>query len=144
MISMLSVNATDIRKNWSTACDMVARVRPSFIKRTHDSLVLSSREDMLKLLAGVKVSYSISKEDSGTYTIALKDIDLAENSDTKEGAIDAMAASILEYAEEFYEEYELYSKAPNRASHLPMVMKALLLGDVRTIKEEMLCQSGRI
>lgn len=141
---MLSINATDIRKNWSTACDTVARVRPSFIKRTHDNLVLSSKKDMLRLLDDVKFTYSVFKEDDGSYTAALENIDLAENAGEKEGAVDAMAASILEYAEEFYEEYELYSNAPNRAGHLPMVMKALLLGDIWKIKEEMVCQSGRI
>jgi len=53
-----------------------------------------------------------------------------------------MAAYIKEYAEEYYDDYEIMSKAPNRKSHIPYVFKALTL-DVEEIEGEIICQDGK-
>ena len=134
---MHATGATEVRKNWSKICDDVVRVRPSLIKRTHDYLFLASRNDMLKTLSILKFRITVSKEEDGSYTIISEDLDLAENAPTEESAKKAMAESILEYAEEYYDEYELYSRAPNRAQHLPYVIKALLLAYADEVEEEM-------
>ena len=144
MLDMQSINATEVRKNWSSTCDSVARFRPSLIKRTHDSLYLSSRENMLNLLSSAKFECVVYKEDDGSYTISSVPMDLVENAVSKEAACAAMAESILDYAEEYYENYTLYSNAPNRASHLPYITKALLLGDANHIKGELICRNGKI
>ena len=141
MSIMQTVNATDIRKNWSLACDQ-ARVRPSFIKRTHDRMFLSSVDNMIKLLAGVFYECVLYKEDDGSYTASLKHMDLAENAGTREETLTAMSRAILDYSEEYYDNYELYSRSPNRSSHLPYVTKALLLGSAEKIREEIVWQSG--
>lgn len=141
---MQNVNATDVRKNWSLTCDEVVRVRPSFIKRTHDNLFLSSTENMINLLAQVVFKCRIYKEHDGSYTATLESMDIAENAETKDQALNALAQSILDYAEEYYESYELYSKSPNRANHLPFITKALLLNDTEKIKETIQCRSGKI
>ena len=143
MTDMLIANATDIRKNWSNTCDSVARVRPSFIKRTHDEFVMFSTDNMLQLLDQVKCPVSVYTEEDATFTISCDNIDLAENAASKEEAYVALANAILDYANEYYEKFSLYSKSPNRAEHLPVVTKALLLGDAAKIKEDLLCRSGR-
>ena len=143
MIEMQSINATEVRKNWSETCDFVARKKPSLIKRTHDILYFSSKENMLKLLSSTRYECNVYKEDDGSYTASSATMDLAENADSKDAVFTALANSILEYAEEYYENYALYSNAPNRVSHLPYITKALLLGDVNQIKEELVCLNGR-
>lgn len=140
---MQNINATDIRKNWSTVCDSVARIRPSFIKRTHDNLILSSKDFMLQLLSSVKLDIAVYSENDGSYTVIAEDLDLAENIIDPDTAADVIAEAILDYAEEYYDEFALYSNAPNRKDHLPYVMKALLLGDVQKIKEDISCRSGK-
>ena len=50
--------------------------------------------------------------------------------------------SILEYAMEFYGEYDLWSNASNRKNHIPYVFKALLLNDVSKIGDCIVCQDG--
>ena len=68
MIEMQSINATEVRKNWSETCDFVARKKPSLIKRTHDILYFSSKENMLKLLSSTRYECNVYKEDDGSYT----------------------------------------------------------------------------
>lgn len=141
---MVVTGATEVRKNWSNVCDSVARVRPSMIKRTHDYLFMSSVSDMIALLSGVKYDVSIYAEQDGSYTAASNDMDLAENAESENLALDALAASVIEYANEYYDEFQLYSKAPNRKEHLTYIMKALLLNDIEKIRGEMVCRNGEI
>ena len=140
--AMQKINATDVRKNWSVTCDEASHVRPTFIKRTHDSLFLSSAENMLSLLSPVVYKCTVYEEEDGSYTISSHDLGLVENAASKDEAVDAMALSILDYAEEYYENYSLYSKAPNRTPHLPYITKALLLSKADLIKEAVVCQNG--
>lgn len=139
---MIVTGATEARKNWSNVCDSVARIRPSMIKRTHDYIFISSLGDMIALLSGVKYDVSIYEEADGSYTAASNDVDLAENAGSKEDALNALAGAVIEYANEYYEEFQLYSKAPNRKEHLTYIMKALLLNDIEKIRGEMICQAG--
>ena len=138
---MQLINATDVRKNWSETCDSVTRVRPSFIKRTRGALLLASREDVLSMLAAYTLTAKIIK-DKKSVTLSLNELDLVENAASIEEAKLLLAESILDYAEEYYENYSLYSKSPNRGSHQPYIIKALLLGSVERIAEELICQAG--
>ena len=140
---MKTIGATEVRKNWSTICDNVSRVRPEVIKRTHDYLFLSSKDNMLSLLQHVIYACDAVKERDGSITVMLKDMDIAENAESESAALDSVATSILDYAKEYFESYQLYINAPNRKAHLPFVTKAFLLDDVELIKEEIVCQNGR-
>lgn len=144
MQSMQPVSATDVRKNWSSICDDVVRNRPVFVKRTRDEMVITSIEDMKNILEGLKYHTDIYKEDDGTVTAVLREIDLAENGPDKEAACMSLSEAILDYAEDYYSEFQLYRNAPNRRIHLPYVMKAILLGEPASVKEEMVCRNGKI
>ena len=63
-------------------------------------------------------------------------MDLVVNGETIELAKREMGSAILEYAEEYYENFAMYSQAPNRKDHVPYVMKALLLNAADTIGED--------
>ncbi|MBO4337431.1 MAG: hypothetical protein J5842_05100, partial [Lachnospiraceae bacterium] len=74
--------------------------------------------------------------------LSLIDIDIVVNDKDEASAKKRLAAYIKEYAEEYYEDFHLYSLAPNRRSHIPYVVKALSL-DIDTITEEIICQDGK-
>ena len=131
--------ATTVRKEWSSVCDSVVRERPCFIKRTHDKIVLSSYETMMQLLKDYRFSATKLVESDGSVSLALAEMDLVVNGETIEIAKREMGAAILEYAEEYYENYYEYTHAPNRKDHLPYVMKALLINEADTIGEELVC-----
>jgi len=141
---MQPVSATDVRKNWSSVCDDVARNRPVFVKRTRDEMVMASTEDMKNILEGLRYHVDIYMEADGSVTAALREIDLAENGSDKETACTLLSEAILEYAEEYYSEFQTYRNAPNRRAHLPYVIKAILLREPASIKEEMVCRNGKI
>ena len=144
MIEMLTMNATDVRKNWSEVSESVIREKPQFIKKTRDYMMLSNVEFMNVLLSGYQFTAVKYVESDGSVTLSLNEIDLVENADSEEEAIKAMSASILEYAVDFYKDFNFWSSANNKKSEIPYVFKALVLDDVAKIGECIKCQVGEI
>ncbi len=143
MNDMLTINATDVRKNWSEVADTVIRTRPQFIKRTRDYMLLSN----ISFFEDILVAYSFTAErfveEDGSVTLSLNEIDLIENAPTEDEAKNMLASAIYEYATDFYNEFNLWSSAPNRKPHIPYVFKALILDDIKKIKECISCQAGK-
>lgn len=50
-----------------------------------------------------------------------------------------LAADILVYAEDFYNEFNYWNAASNRKKHAPYVLKALILQDITRIEELIQC-----
>lgn len=143
MNDMLTMNATDVRKDWSEVIDKVVREKPQFIKRTRDYLVLSDVSFMEILLNAYHFSAEKAIEDDGSVTLSLNEIDLVENGQTEDEAKRKLADSILEYSENFYHDFNYWSTAPNRKAHIPYVFKALILGNAERIGELIRCQDGK-
>ena len=68
---------------------------------------------------------TVYTEDDGSITLSMDDMDLAVNAPTKEAAIKALCRDMVEYAEEYRKAFAMYSAAPNRAAHAPLVKEIL-------------------
>lgn len=139
---MLAMNATDVRKDWSLVLDQVIREKPKFIKRTRDFIILSDIRFFEVLLSGYSYSAERYIEADGSVTLSLNEIDLVENDKSEEEARQKLAQSILDYAEDFYNDFQYWSSATNRKSQIPYVFKALILDDVKKIGDQIKCQDG--
>ncbi len=135
-------NASEVRQNWSTTIDSVVRERPAFINRVHDSVAMLDSNLLLELLKDYKYRIILEKEDDGSVTGFVKDLDLVENDSDKEGCIDSIVTSMKDYAIDYYTEFGYWSKAPNRMAHIPYILKLLLSSDDR-IKGDIICQDGK-
>ena len=82
-------------------------------------------------------------EEDGTVTLSLNEIDLIENGCTESEARELLGKSILEYSAEYYNEYALYSRSPNRKEHIPYIFKALIMDDPKKIGESIECRDGK-
>ncbi|WP_026517173.1 hypothetical protein [Butyrivibrio sp. MC2021] len=136
------LNATDVRKNWSVTLDAIVHDKPAYIKRTHDNIALMDVSTLNELLAGYKYTADKYDEDDGSVTLSLRELDIVVNDADLEATKRRLAEYIKEYAEEFYSEYNVWSKAPNRKGHIPYVFKALTL-DTDSILEDIVCQNGK-
>lgn len=82
-------------------------------------------------------------EPDGSVTLSLNELNLAENDKTEDETKRKLAASILEYAQDFYNDFNYWGKAPNLKGNIPYIMKALILDDVDKIAECIKCQDSR-
>lgn len=144
MNDMYVMNATDARREWSLVVDRAVRERPQFIKRTRDYILLADIMLMENILSAYKFTAQILPEDDGSVTLSLNELDLAENAKTLNEAKLLLGRSILEYAEDFYNDFRFWSSAPNRKQHVPYILKALIMNDAEKIGESIECQAGGI
>lgn len=140
---MLMEQATTVRKEWSSVCDSVIHEKPKFIKRTRDKMWFSNLETMSEILSAYKFTAEKFQESDGSVTLSLNEMDLIENGKNEQEARLNLGKSILDYATEYYAEYELYSKSPNRKPHIPYIFKALIMDDAGKIGEAIVCHDGK-
>lgn len=139
-----TLNATDVRKDWSAVVDNTLRIKPQFFKRTRDYLFLSDLHFMEDLLSGYQYTAERFVEGDGSITLSLNEIDLVENGMDDAEVLNKLSHAILEYAEDFYADFSYWGSAPNRKAHIPYVFKALFIGDTQKIAEGIKCQAGKI
>lgn len=140
---MNTLNASDVRKEWSSIIDSVVRDKPTLIKRTRDRMWLSNVEIMSELLSAYKFTAVKYVEPDYSITLSLNEIDIIENGKDEKDAMKRLAHAIMEYSEEFYNNFSLWSTAPNRKMHIPYVFKALIIDDENLLKETIECQDGK-
>ncbi len=140
---MKPVLATIVRKEWSSVCDTVIYDRPQFVKRTRDEFLMLNMPTLDILLESYSFTAQLFIEEDGSITISLDNMDLVENGINYAEAKMKMGFSILEYANEFYENYKTYSVIPNRKSHIPYILRALAINDAEKIGGLIHCRDGQ-
>lgn len=118
--------ATDVRKNWGEFIDSVVRDKPQLVKRNRDLFLSLSVLHLKTLTDGLKLKVNLVIAEGGFTTATFEEIDLVTDGETKEAALQALADDLLEYAEIYFENFTTYYNAPNRQSHFPYVLKAML------------------
>ena len=139
---MLAINATKARNEWSSVLESVIREKPAFIKKTRDYLFLSDMDILEKILSAYSFHAEIMNEDDNSVTLALDEINLTENAPDIQSAVSALARAILEYSNDFYNEFAYWSRG-NGKSHIPYVFKALTLNDTDKIGALIKCRRGK-
>lgn len=143
MIEMLMEQATKVRSEWSATIDSVAGGKPKFIKRTRDRMWFSNLDIISEFLSVYQFTADRFIEDDGSVTLSLREIDLAENGVDEAEARQKLGDSILAYATDYYDNYDLYTHTPNRKGHVPYVFKAIIMDSGKEIGEQILCLDGK-
>ncbi|NLB53266.1 MAG: hypothetical protein GX808_10095 [Syntrophomonadaceae bacterium] len=135
MSFMQSIPATDIRKNFSSAIDKAVREKPVAFKRNRDNLMLLSNAQVLGLLKGYSFKPVYIAEEDGSVTASLEGFDLVINAADREQAVTKLADELIEYAREYYDQFQLYFNSNNRQQHYPYILRVLLAEDLDEVKE---------
>ena len=123
------LNASDVRKNWSSFIDDVKWVRPALIKRNRDIVTVLPVDLMENMLAEYMLTVEVWQEDDGSYTGVFKEIDLVINSKNMDSLEAELAKELIEYSEDYMNDFRFYYESSNRKSHFPYVFRTYLLSD---------------
>ena len=107
-------------------------------------MVLCSNETVRQLVRTTPIAANSFIEDDGSVTLSMVDVDLVVNADTIEAAKSELINDLVEYAEEYYQNFELYSRSSNRKDPLPLVMKVLTAASKEELEDAVQCQNGKI
>ena len=138
-LSSISLNSSEVRKTWGSVIDAVIREKPVFIQCTHDNITMISTKMLQTFLEPQKFTVYFVKEYGGSITGSVEELDLFENSNSEESCIKLLLEDMKEYAQNFYNEFNFWSSAPNRKKHIPYVLKILSTPDEKLL-EALKCQ----
>lgn len=71
---------------------------------------------------------AIIEQGERQFVAVCPELDLATQGNTPDEAFEDLIEMVIEYAEEYQAEQELYSKSPNRAGHWPYLNEVLKRG----------------
>ena len=118
MVYLQTVNATEVRNNFSYYIDTVVREKPIAVKRNRDVLLFLSDRMVKDLLHDLTIRAELTKEDDiivGT----LEGFDIVVYGESEQEVIQKLAEGLLEYAQDYINNFKLFYNAPNRKGHFP-------------------------
>ena len=128
------LNATDVRADFSKFIDCVVHEKPRVFRRNRDTIMSFSAQHILDLLSTNQISMEFDKEDDGRYYGSLKQMgDIIGEGDTVEELRRDLAVQLVEYAQDYYDDFTRYYNASNRRSHLPFVLLTLFQDDTEGV-----------
>ena len=139
---MNAINATRVRNEWSSISESVIREKPVFIKKTRDYMFLSDVSTAEQMLSGYSFTADMYTEDDGSITMSLAEIEIVENGLDEQEAKGKLARAILEYSEDYYNDYAYWARG-RRKAHIPYVLKSLILNDAERIGGLITCRHGK-
>ncbi|TCP60438.1 hypothetical protein [Baia soyae] len=132
---MQAAMATDVRKNWSEFFDTVVRDKPQAVQRNRDLAMFIALPHMKEILKSYKLTLEVEREEDGSYTGGLKEIDLVSNAHSLQDLKKNLAQDLVEYAQNYMEEFNLYFHSPNRRNHFPYVLHVLIHDDLTEVEK---------
>jgi hypothetical protein len=130
------LKSADVRKEWSKFIDDVTWVKPAFVKRNRDMIAVLSCELLEFILKEYKLTADVIQEENSSYTGAFNEIDLMANAKDIKSLETELAKELLDYSEEYINEFRLYYNSPNRKDHFPYIYKTLLASnDAEKVKK---------
>ncbi|WP_031517054.1 hypothetical protein [Desulfofalx alkaliphila] len=127
------LNATDVRKEWGRFIDTVVREKPKVVKRNRDYFIALSINHIQTILKGYRIEAQYLEENDGSITATLINFDIVVNAPNQELACKALAEELKEYAQEYFNDFNLYYHSPNRQPHFPYVMAILVQDDLEGV-----------
>lgn len=128
-----TINATEIRNNFSYYIDTVVRDKPIALKRNRDVLMLFSDQIVKDLLQDLAIQAELTKED-GIIVGAIDGFDLVVTGESEQEVLQKLAEDLLEYAQDYMNNFKLLYNSSNRKTHYPYVLKVLLASSIEEIK----------
>lgn len=136
------LNATDVRKHWGQFNDDVVRDSPKFVKRNRDKWAALSLDHLKVAFSHFHFIVKYLQEEDGTITATLDNFDIIENGDNEEEALDLVVDELIEYANEYQSDFNVYFNSPNRRDQFPYIMNVLAQNDTEDVKGLIRCQAG--
>jgi predicted RNase H-like HicB family nuclease len=134
MFMQAALNATEARANFGCFIDNVVRQKPQAIKRNRDVIVALSQEHLKDALSIYEFTIEFEQDEDNRYVGSIEQIpDIVGDGATLEELRITLAHHLMDYAIDFYADFNRYYSSPNRRSHTNYVLRVLLEDDFDTV-----------
>jgi len=131
---MQAMLATEVRAHMSSFMDTVVREKPQAIRRNRDIIIATSHEQMRFFLSVYTFNFEYEQDEDGRFAGSMKEIDfIVADGATLEELRLHLAQQLIDYAQDYFQDYVRYSHAPNTRPHAPYVLRVLLEDNVEAV-----------
>lgn len=119
---------TEARKEFTALYNHVFNeYKPMIVKRKQTEEIMVLRTDLQKmLLSKFSLKPEVVKDEDGSFTITLDQIDIYANNESLEKATQELIEDLKFYAQDYINRSQLFLNSPNRRAHFPYVLRILL------------------
>ncbi|WP_019123927.1 hypothetical protein [Brevibacillus massiliensis] len=141
MTMLFELEFSEAISDFSGVLDRVQNLIPVAIKprkqsETHTFLLNDTL--VQQLLQGVKFEVKLFREEDGSITLGMDELELYANGETEEKALEELAEDVMIYAQEYMEDPNRYFNAPNHCHHFPYLFKVLMCKNKEEVKQMLL------
>jgi len=130
MFMQAVLNATEVRANFGGFIDNVVHQRPQAIKRNRDVIVALSQDHLKSALSIYEFTIEFEQDEDGRYAGSIEQIpDIVADGETLEELRIELAHHLVEYAVDYYADFNRYYNSTNRRSHANYILRVLLEDD---------------
>ncbi len=107
--------------------EVVEDLRPVLIRRKgREEALLLRRAELEVLLEPFTLTAQVRREQDGSVTIAVDELEWAVNAPTRDAAVKELLDDLRQYAGDYLARAPVFLRAPNRRTHFPYVLRILL------------------
>lgn len=134
---------TDVRKRFSEFVDTVVHKKPQFVSRNdRDTFMAINLQHLKPLIAGLTFRVNMTQDEDGSFVASFDNFWPVVSEPTEEQALYQLANELMEFAHDYMNDFDMYSKTPKFSQEFPYILKALL-SDVDELKESFCVQYER-
>ena len=130
-----TLNVTEVRAKFSEFIDRVVREKPQLVKRNRDVVTTISLSHMNDLLMVYEFTMEYEETDEGFVGSIEQIDDIIGSGKSIEDLKLNLAEQLIEYAEDYYNDFSKYYNAPNRRAHYPYIFRILIQNDVESVRD---------
>lgn len=136
-MTTLTVKSSDVRSKWAQFVDEVIHNEPKFVQRNERDIFLSLNLDVASVvLEHLRYKVILAHDEEANEYIASSDNTwIVESGESEEAAVRAYLTSYIEWAVDYYTEFNLNYNSPNLKPQFPYILKALVLDDVDKLRK---------
>ena len=137
MTMLAEMKFTEARNQFTSVIDRVQSLSPVVIKprkQSESPTFLMNEALVHELLQGVRFEVNVFREEDGSITLGVDELELYVNGESEEDAFEQLAEDAIYYAQEYMKEPNRYFNAPNRRHHFPYLFKVLLCDNKAEVK----------
>lgn len=123
---LYTINSTEVRQNWGKFIDDLVREKPCLVKRNRDVIAALSLDHFQELMKPYYFNLEYEQEEDGSLSGSLEEIDLVVHAQSYEELLNCIVNQLIDYAEEYMENFNFYQRSPNRSAHFPYVINILI------------------
>lgn len=127
------LKVTDVIQHFNSFIDTVLYKKPVVFEHNHDYILSFSTEQINIMLEDYRFRTESFRESDGTTTVAAEGFDLVANAIDYKQAVEKLAAELIDYAHDYFEQFPLYFKSTNREKHFPYILKVVLAKDIQEV-----------